>query len=250
MITTSEKNFITRAISLAFKYFVNVTLNIRHIPYQKQASVYSVGEFHYYWNSTMYCTAGWEFQTKLLQLSDEQPELTTAGLIWFSRGHVVAFHSNPTEPWKTNGGVAPERAGRKMQQLSKHKPRLPKYSFKKHTMGNKALKGKWVRKQGGFWHEPTTSIRSEIILESHKWHIPGSWFIIPLWPKRYFQIQTTSMYQQVVHPVLKAVITTVPLLEKSVTIFCTKGLSSNTKNILAKIATTAPWWSSWVALPH
>lgn len=93
MITTSEKNFITRAISLAFKYFVNITLNIRHTPYQKQASAYTAGEFHYYWNSTVYCTAGWESQTEWLQLSDQQPEQTTAGLIWFRRGHVVAFQT-------------------------------------------------------------------------------------------------------------------------------------------------------------
>lgn len=93
MITTSEKNFITRAISLAFKYFVNITLNIRHILYQKQASVYTVGEFHYYRNSAMYCAAGWESQTEWLQLSDQQPEQTTAGLIRFRRGHVVGFQT-------------------------------------------------------------------------------------------------------------------------------------------------------------
>lgn len=41
----------------------------------------------------MYCTAGWESQAEWLQLSDQQPELTTAGLIWFRRGHVVAFQT-------------------------------------------------------------------------------------------------------------------------------------------------------------
>lgn len=110
MITTSEKNFITRTISLAFKYFVNITLNIRHIPYQKQASVYTVGEFHYYGNSTMYCAAGWESQTEWLQLSDQQPEQTTAGLIRFRRGHVVGFSNIKTpQSHKTAMVVLPEK---------------------------------------------------------------------------------------------------------------------------------------------
>lgn len=134
MITTSEKNFITTAISLAFKYFVNVTLNIRHIHYQNQASVYSVGQFHYY-----YRTAGCESQTKWFQLSDQQPELTTAGLIWFRQGRVVAFQTLKHHQWW-------ERACKKMQQVSKHKPRLPKYYFKKYTVGNKTLKGKLENK--------------------------------------------------------------------------------------------------------
>lgn len=67
-----------------------------------------------------------------------------------------------------------------------------------------------------------------------------SWFIISLWAKWHFQTQTTSVYQQVIHKMLKAEITTAPLLGESVTIFCMKG-----KNNLAKITTAAPQWSLW-----
>lgn len=43
MITTSENNFFTSAISLAFKYFVNITANIRHSPSKTSISIYFRG---------------------------------------------------------------------------------------------------------------------------------------------------------------------------------------------------------------
>lgn len=64
---------------------------------------------------------------------------------------------------------------------------------------------------------------SATILVGEQWVIHTcSWFISSLRPKWYFQMQAIFMYQQVIHRMLKAVITLVPLSVKSVMIFVPK----------------------------
>lgn len=229
MITTSEKNFITRAISLAFKYFVNITLNIRHIPYQKQASVYTVGEFHYYWNSTMYCAAGWESQTEWLQLSDQQPEQTTVGLIWFRWGHVVGFQTlkshrvTEQQQWcclKKDGHKDPaafQEAQAKVAKICLQELHSGKQDIKRKVSQNTS----WIWALSYHEHHGRNHIGEQWVMYT------CSWLMSSLRPKWFFQILTVFTYQQVTRWMLKAVIILVLLLVKSVTTFVPKDYPHN-----------------------